>query len=136
MKITRAVITDLLPVYLAGEASEDTKKIVDEFLRDDPEFAELIAKQDKSFEKIHANPSKDNEMKTLKDTKSLLRKRSLYLAFAILFTLFPVSFSFNETGVDWMWADAPIIAIVFAIIGVAMWIGYARTNRRLNGSGL
>lgn len=135
MKITRDVITDLLPVYLAGEASEDTRILVDEFLKENPEFAELITEQSKPLEKTNINLPKDNEMKTLENTKSLLRKRSLYLGFAIFFTLFSVSFRFGAGGLQWMWADSPIVAIVCMIVGVLMWVNYLRTNRSLNGSG-
>ena len=39
MKITRDVVSDLWPLYSSGEASADTRVLVDEFLRDDPEFA-------------------------------------------------------------------------------------------------
>lgn len=136
MKITRDVITDLLPVYLSGEASADTRTLIEEFLTENPEFAELIAEQGKPLEKTNINLPKENEMKTLENTKSLLRKRSLYLAFAIFFSLFTVSFKFGAGGIQWMWADSPIVAVVCLIVGVVMWVGYARTNRGLNGSGL
>ena len=36
MKITQNVVMDLLPVYLSGEASPDTKDLIEEFLRQDP----------------------------------------------------------------------------------------------------
>ena len=136
MKITRDVITDLLPVYLSGEASADTRTLIEEFLTENPEFAELIAEQGKPLEKTNINLPKESEMKTLENTKSLLRKRSLYLAFAIFFSLFTVSFKFGAGGIQWMWADSPIVAVVCLIVGVVMWVGYARTNRGLNGSGL
>lgn len=38
MKITREVITDLLPLYLAGEASKDTQELINEFLQTDPDL--------------------------------------------------------------------------------------------------
>ncbi|MCB9112292.1 MAG: hypothetical protein H6634_13695 [Anaerolineales bacterium] len=136
MKITRDVITDLLPVYLSGEASADTRTLIEEFLTENPEFAELIAEQGKPLEKTNINLPKENEMKTLENTKSLLRKRSLYLAFAIFFSLFTVSFKFGAGEAQWMWADSPIVAVVCLIVGVVMWVGYTRTNRGLNGSGL
>ena len=31
MKVTRDVVTDLLPLYLAGDASEDTRALVEKF---------------------------------------------------------------------------------------------------------
>ena len=39
LKVTREVITDLLPLYESGEASEETKRLVRAFLAADPEFA-------------------------------------------------------------------------------------------------
>ena len=36
MKITRDVVTDLLPLYVAGEASADTRALVEEYLLEDP----------------------------------------------------------------------------------------------------
>ncbi|MBP6177372.1 MAG: hypothetical protein KA480_03550 [Anaerolineales bacterium] len=136
MKITRDIITDLLPVYLSGEASEDTRALVAEFLQQDTQFAELIAEQDKPLEKIKINLSKEVEMKTLQDTRSLLQKRSVYLAFTILFLLFPLSFKFNANGLEWMWADTPVNAVIFAALGIFNGFQYWRISRNLKGSGL
>ncbi len=43
-EVTRDVALDLLPLYLAGEVSEDTAALVKECIESDPELAE-IAKQ-------------------------------------------------------------------------------------------
>ena len=136
MKITRDVITDLLPVYLAGEASEDTQRLVDEFLQADPEFAELVAKQNKPLEKTNINLSKENEMKTLQDTRSLLKKRSYYLAFTIFFLLLPAAFTFGSNGFHWMWADTPINIAIFIVVGIFNGVQYWRLSQRLKGSEL
>ena len=48
-KITRNVILDLIPLYLAGEASQDTKELVEEYLETDKELAEM-AKQSTTFD--------------------------------------------------------------------------------------
>jgi hypothetical protein len=40
-EITRNIILDLLPLYLAGEASRDTAALVEEHLKTDPELAKL-----------------------------------------------------------------------------------------------
>ena len=42
MNVTREVINDLWPVYAAGEASTDTRALVEAFLQQDPEFARLV----------------------------------------------------------------------------------------------
>jgi anti-sigma factor RsiW len=41
MEITRDVILDLLPLYVADEASADTRALVEEYLKTDPELAEM-----------------------------------------------------------------------------------------------
>jgi hypothetical protein len=47
-KITRNVILDLMPLYLAGEASPDTKELVEEYLKNDKELAKM-AKESTTF---------------------------------------------------------------------------------------
>ena len=37
MNITRHVVADLLPAYLSGEASADTKALIDELAARDPD---------------------------------------------------------------------------------------------------
>lgn len=137
MKITRDVITDLLPVYLAGEASDDTRALIDEFLKQDPEFANMISEQEGPLAQHSTHLPKEIEMETLERTKKILWQRSLYLGFAIFFTLFPVSIrGGTEEGVHWMWEGIPIVPIVSVLIAILMWILYIRSNRRLHGSDL
>ncbi len=136
MKITRDVITDLLPVYLADEASADTRALVDEFFRQDPEFAKLALTREHPLEPPPINLTKENEMKTLERTKKLLTKRSWYMGFAIFFTLLPLSVRGDAQGIYWMWTGTPMIPIASIVAAIIMWISYARTNHKLNGSDL
>jgi hypothetical protein len=136
MKITRDVITDLLPVYLAGEASHDTRALIEEFLIEDPLFAKLIAEQETPLMQNSMNIPKEIEMKTLENTKKLLWKRSLYLGFAIFFTLFIVAFRFGSEGIHWMWSDPPPIAVIITVAGILMWIKYLQTIRALDGTNI
>lgn len=39
MEVTRNVILDLLPLYVAGEVSQDTAALVESYLKTDPELA-------------------------------------------------------------------------------------------------
>ena len=48
-KITQNVILDLMSLYLAGEASEDTRALVEEYLETDKELA-AMAKQTETFD--------------------------------------------------------------------------------------
>ena len=47
-KITRNIILDLLPLYLADEASQDTRELVEEYLKSDKELAKM-AKESKTL---------------------------------------------------------------------------------------
>ncbi len=40
-KITRNIIIDLIPLYLAGEVSQDTRELVKEYLENDKELAKM-----------------------------------------------------------------------------------------------
>ena len=42
MSITRPVILDLWSAYVSGEASAETRALVEEYLRGDPEFARQL----------------------------------------------------------------------------------------------
>lgn len=64
MNITRNVILDLLPLYLANEVSADTRAIVEKYLETDSELAN-VAKQLSAMEKpkdIPAPISQDDKM--------------------------------------------------------------------------
>src|SRR5215467_8216224 len=41
MNVTREVVTDLLPVYFSGEASGDTKALVEDYFHQDPDFERI-----------------------------------------------------------------------------------------------
>jgi hypothetical protein len=140
MKVTREVITDLLPAYLSKEASADTRALVEEFFKQDPEFAAL-AKENNTEEllgKLPVNPlPKDHEHETLIRTKNMLKWRAHWLTLAILFTLMPLSSVFSSKGLVWlMLRDAPYAANIFTILAVVSWIQFFRTRRKLRSSGI
>ena len=68
MEITRNVILDLMPLYVADEVSADTKTLVEEYLEADPELAK-VAKRLEPLEKPKKIPvpiSQDAEMESYK----------------------------------------------------------------------
>lgn len=136
MKITRDVITDLLPVYFSDEASADTKALVNEFLKDDPEFAKLIGEKDDTLPESEIKLTKETEMNTLNETKKLLQKRANYLGLTIFFFLLPASFKVDENGFHWLLADTPIVIAILLIFGIFFGIQYWLTNRELKDSDL
>jgi len=135
MKVTREVITDLLPAYFSREASADTQALVEEFLKQDPEFAALVneKKSEEWLGRLPAAPlPEDHEHETLIRTKNMLKWRGHWLALAILFTLMPLSCVFGSKGLVWiMVRDAPYAAQTYLILAVVSWIQYLRTRRKL-----
>ena len=74
MEITKNVILDLLPLYLADEVSEDTRTLVENYLETDKELADL-AKQSAAMGlpgDIPVSLTDEDKMKTYKKTRWLL----------------------------------------------------------------
>src|SRR5690348_12676659 len=96
MNVTRNVVTDLLPTYFAGEASPDTKELVEAFFRADPEFARLALEKSRLAVELPAmQPPPNAEGEALARTKRALSKRTWLMALAIFCTLTPFSIAFD-----------------------------------------
>jgi hypothetical protein len=137
MKVTRDVINDLLPVYLAGEASNDTKALVEEFLRNDPVLA-------RSVETLRGNPLPEpsvelrptREKETLIMTKRMLHLRGILMGLGIFLTMLPMSVAFTER-INWVFMrDMPrIVTALVWLTALACWGGYFYVRRRLETKG-
>lgn len=82
MEITRNVIEDMLPLYLADEASADTRALVEEYLKTDPELAGM-AKEAALMElpkDIPVSLTKEDKMEAYKEAKRLMFLRTIILA--------------------------------------------------------
>jgi len=89
MEVTRNVILDLLPLYLADEASADTRALVGEYLETDTELAE-VARQSAAMESPEDIPiplSKEDQMEAYKEAKRLLFQRTVIWAVLIAVAL-------------------------------------------------
>jgi len=89
MEITKNVILDLLPMYLANEVSADTRALVEEYLETDPELAN-IARQLAAMEKPGDVPvplTEDDKMKAYKKARRLIFLTTVILAGLISFIL-------------------------------------------------
>jgi hypothetical protein len=96
MKITKNVILDLLPLYAADEVSSDTRALVDEYLKTDPELAN-VAKQLSSM-KINGDVpsalSKDDKMIAYQRARRINLIQTIIIAGAISIFLMLVLFAF------------------------------------------
>ena len=89
MEITRNVILDLLPLYLADEVSADTRALVEKYLETDPELADM-AEQSAAIELPDDIPiplTKEDRMEAYRETKRLMFWRTVILAVTICFTV-------------------------------------------------
>ena len=90
MKVTRDVILDLWPLYESGEASAETRALVEQYLQEDPEFASLVRENggSKALRPTPLTLPRDSEMETLLRTQQLLsyRRSALLLGLTLLAT--------------------------------------------------
>ena len=106
-EVTNDVILDLLPLYLAGEVSEETAALVKKHLEANPELAETakqMAKAD-SLNKVPIPFKKDTAMQTYQEAKKWMTIRTLGLATigALIFIctstmVFSAFFAYMMTG--------------------------------------
>jgi len=135
MEITKNVILDLMPLYLAKEASADTIKIIETFFKTNPDFAKKAMNKNVNLESIDLNETLDigGEMVILQKTKKLVRLRSMIMGFAIFFTMLPFSFGGVPWdiygGTRWLLNEYPIFAVSFGVIGIGFWAAYLILQR-------
>ena len=84
MEISRNVIIDLLPLYLADEASEDTRLLVKKYLENDPELASLADESAaKLSEEVPVPLTEEDKMEDFKEAKRKMLERTIMLAAVI-----------------------------------------------------
>jgi hypothetical protein len=122
MNVTREVINDLWPLYAAGEASTDTRALVEAFLQQDPEFARLLQGRGEEALLRQDAPrlSPDREAQALRRTKRLLHGWDWLLFMAMIFS----GFAFGRIVSDTSWDVSPVNFIVVASIAGAFWIAF------------
>jgi len=92
MEITKNVILDLLPLYLADEVSADTRALIEEYLETDPELAE-IATQSAAVElpgNIPVPLTQEDKMKAYKKSKTIMIVTIVLLA-ALMVTILGIT---------------------------------------------
>ena len=136
MKITRDVILDLLPLYLANEASEDTRTLVEQYLSDDPALTKLVEQSNfqQWDEDIPVPINKEDEMKSFEKTKQLLFQQRMLMGFAIFATLMIVAVRGGEDGVRWLWSELPQVGWLLMFVSFVFWAAYFNVTSALNKS--
>jgi hypothetical protein len=138
MNVTREVILDLIPIYLAGEASPATQALIDEYLRQDPELAQRVrALSVNSLAATKQPPlSSDVEVRSLRRARALIGWQKWLFGLGITFTALSLS---NETSFEggrlrefhFLIRDYPAQFGAFAALALICWVIYYIIRRRL-----
>lgn len=136
MNITENVISDLLPQYAAHDCSADTRRLIEEYLQNHPQFASRVqaATQDPLPGIVPGTPGSGDEMRSLTRTKLLLKQRTYFMAFAIFCSLAPFSVLHTHGRTYWLLVESPVTAAAYGVAAVFMWAGYLITRRKLTRS--
>ena len=130
MTVTRDVIYDLLPSYFAGDASDDTRTLVDEFFATDPEFGRMAQRFGALMAERPSNAAIDADRAKVVFDRARARVK-LRLAATIwgLGALFPFGVAV-VTGVNGQAFRHPgvIIGLVFGAMAIATWLTSLSTH--------
>ena len=138
MNVTREVILDLLPVYLAGEASPATRTLVEEYMKQDPDLAQRIRLQltEGLARAVPSDLPPELELRSLKRTRTLLARQRWLFGFGMWFTALALSLriSFDEghlTEFRFLLLDYPVQFGACLALGLICWIAYFTIRRGL-----
>ncbi|HYL73519.1 MAG TPA: hypothetical protein VEU96_04905 [Bryobacteraceae bacterium] len=120
--VTRDVIVDLWPLYVSGEASQDTRGLIEAFLREDPEFARELKQDARGALAANEVPdlAPDHELKTLARVKRRLAGPRGLLLLAMVFTMMAFGRIVSDTSFD----VPPRKFIATAAVAACFWIAF------------
>lgn len=136
MSISKNVIRDLLPIYVAGEASEETRALVDDALAQDEELRAEAREMGTVPPMPEPAPPEGMGIAALKRTQTLLRKRTVLVGFNYFFTALACAFVHRPGGVVWGIPMYKATATACFLIAVAGWLEFLRNAVRLRDTGL
>jgi anti-sigma factor RsiW len=138
MKVTRDVVVDLLPLYVAGEASADTRRLVEEFLGQDPELERQA--REGQFEPLavtgmpRAVVPPDIELRSLRRTHGLIRWQRLTYAWALTFSFVSLTTAFSFEGervhARLLLFEYPAVLVPCVALALSCWANYFVLRRR------
>jgi hypothetical protein len=129
MNATQEVVTDLLPIYFAGDASKDTKALVEDYFREHPDFERIARSAGTLLETLRATPpiaaGSEKEKRDLESVLWGLQRRKWLFGLSLFLTLRPLSFYFtNGNLVSLMVRDAPWEAALYWSMAALFWFLY------------
>ena len=141
MRVTRDVVMDLLPLYVAGEGSVDTRALVEEFLEGDAELRRRVREGGLDSlvpENAAEAPPPDVELRSLRHTRSLLRWQRLTYAWALTVSLLSLSTVISrkdgQLDVHLLLAEHPALLGAGVALASSLWAAYLLLRRRTRPS--
>jgi anti-sigma factor RsiW len=139
MDVPRSVVSDLLPLYVAGELSPETLTFVEAYISKDPELAKLLQalRTEDPFAQVSiAGLRPELALRSLQRTRKLIGWQRRLFAFGLFFTLISLSFEFSFADgrlkeFHFLMRDSPWIFGSSLVLGVFCWIIYVALQRRL-----
>lgn len=142
MNVTRDVINDLVPIYLSGEASADTRALIEEYFAQHPAFAR---ETQRAAEALQALPDAvpvhlDSriEKTALQGAKKLLRIQMILFALASTFSLNALSLCFSfeiangHTRIHWLALPGQLqVVLGILLLAVVTWSLYFLARHRV-----
>ena len=135
MKITRDVVSDLLTVYLSGEATSDTRALVEEWLKTDAALARQVDEARRADLPPVTLPAPSLEQQAFARTRRGLRLKAITLGAAIYFSTLPLTVTFNRHGFQGLMIQDWWERILLIAIAAGLWAAWFRMSRRLRRSG-
>ncbi len=128
MTVSRPVIVDLWPLCESGEASPETRALVDAFLKDDPELASQLRRDPLAGVTAPDLPPDVEVLAFSRARRRLSGYRSL-LFFAMMFSCMAFGRIVSDTSFDV--SPRPFIAV--ASLAVAFWVAFCVSLWRMRG---
>jgi hypothetical protein len=129
---------DLLPLYLSGEASADSRALIVAFLAQDPELARRIRAEPQDLFRNAAQPQlpADLEVRSLRRARSLINLQKWLFGPAIALSALSLAIVVKSNHghvyeVHLLISDYPRLIGTAAILAAACWIAYYSVRRRL-----
>jgi hypothetical protein len=119
--VTRDVVSDLWPLYISGEASADTRVLVERYLAEDLEFARMLRGSSGDRLAVVTPPlTPDHELKTLARVKRRLTGPRPLLQLAMVFTMLAFGRIVSDTSFD----VSPKNFIATAALAAIFWVAF------------
>jgi hypothetical protein len=138
MKLEREVIIDLLPAYFSGEASAATRRLVEDFFRENPDFEKSARSAASPLESLKAAPpglDPEKEKLALERARLVTETRTSFFWLAVISTLMLFLFRIQNGKLIWIvWGGSGSgfggRGALFIAMAVFFWLFYFYARSR------